>query len=95
MMGLMLAPKTGKEFREELGEESGKFFEKAKKDFETATKAAAHSYEKGRDKFMEKIVESDKEDKKPVEKNKRTQSSSTKKETAKQTKPRKKTVTKK
>jgi gas vesicle protein len=55
---LLLAPKTGKEFREDLEEDSEKIFKKAKKDFETAKKAAAHSYEVGRDKFMEKMVDS-------------------------------------
>ena len=58
---LLLAPKTGKEFREDLEEESEKIFKKARKDFETAQKAAAHSYEIGRDKFMEKMVETNDE----------------------------------
>jgi len=59
---LVLAPKTGKEFREELGEESEKFLNKTKKDFEHAKKAAAQSYESGRDKFMNKMVENDEND---------------------------------
>jgi len=94
-VGLMLAPKTGKEFREDLSEESGKFFEKAKKDFEMASKAAAHSYEKGRDKFMEKIVDSDKEVDETVKKKKQSSTTSTKKESANKSKPRKKSTVKK
>ncbi len=58
-VGLLAAPKTGKEFREELGEESEKFFNRTKKDFDNAKKAAAQSFDVGRDKFMEKIVNTD------------------------------------
>ena len=94
-VGLLLAPKPGKEFREELSEESGKFFVKAKKDFEMAAKAAAHSYEKGRDKFMEKIIDSEVEDEKPAGKKKQSATATKEEEPAKQTKTQKKTTTKK
>ena len=94
-VGLMLAPKTGKEFREDLSEESGKFFEKAKKDFEMASKAAAHSYEKGRDKFMEKIVDSEKEIDDVSEKKKHSSTTSKKEEPANKSKPSKKSTVKK
>lgn len=90
---LLLAPKTGKEFREDLDEESDKIFKKAKKDFETAKKAAAHSYEVGRDKFMEKMVDGGDENDRP-KKEKGTETSE-KPEAVKKIKSRKKTSTKK
>lgn len=94
-LGLLLAPKTGKEFREELGEESEKIFEKAKKDFDIAKKAAAHSYEVGRDKFMENIVDSDLKNEMPESKKSKLSTESEKEEIVKKTKPRKKTSSKK
>ena len=55
-------------------------FDKAQKDFEMASKAAAHSYEKGRDKFMEKIVDSETEIEKSGAKKKESPAVSDKKE---------------
>jgi gas vesicle protein len=53
--GLLLAPKSGKEFRAELGEESEKFLSKAREDLEHAKKAAVHTYEISKDKVFEKL----------------------------------------
>jgi gas vesicle protein len=94
-VALLFAPKTGKEFREELGEESEKLISKAKKDFESATKAAAHSYEKGRDKFIENIVDSGTGREKSQSKKKSAQVSSDEEGTKTQNKQRKKTSSKK
>ena len=92
---LLLAPKTGKEFREEFGEESEKWISKAKKDLETATKAAAHSYEKGRDKFIEKMADSKVDENEPVEKKKQSPAKTKKKGMSTQPKTHKKISTKK
>lgn len=65
ILALVMAPKSGREFREELGEESGKLYERAKKDFENARKAAAHTYESSRDKFIHKMTADDDEPEDP------------------------------
>jgi gas vesicle protein len=54
-VGLMLAPKSGKELRSELSEESEKFLGKAREDIEHAKKAAIHAYESSRDRIAEKL----------------------------------------
>jgi hypothetical protein len=89
-----MAPKSGKEFREELSEESEKFIDKAKKDLELAAKAAAHSYEKGRDKFMEKIIEDSDTKVAATESTKQTKSSAKKTAAKKPSKTAKKTSNK-
>ena len=55
--GLLLAPKSGKEMREELSEEAGKILDYSKSDFENARKAAMKSFEEGRDKIIEKMTQ--------------------------------------
>ena len=55
ILGLFIAPKSGKELRAELSEESEKFLGKAREDFEHAKKAAVHTYETSRDKIVEKL----------------------------------------
>jgi gas vesicle protein len=57
--GVLLAPKSGKETREELGEEAEKLYTQTKSDFEHARKAAMKSFEEGRDKILEKLKEDD------------------------------------
>ena len=53
--GILLAPKSGRETREELGEEAEKLFTQTKSDFEHARKAAMKSFEDGRDKILNKL----------------------------------------
>jgi gas vesicle protein len=53
--GVLLAPKSGRETREELGEEAEKIYSRTKSDFEHARKAAMKSFEEGRDKILEKL----------------------------------------
>jgi gas vesicle protein len=53
--GLLLAPKSGRETREDLGEEAEKFYKQSKTDFEHARKAAMKSFEEGRDKILDKL----------------------------------------
>jgi gas vesicle protein len=59
VLGVLLAPKSGREIRDELGEEAGKIFEHSKSDFENARKAAMQSFEEGRDKIIEKMTKDD------------------------------------
>ena len=53
--GVLLAPKSGRETREELSEEAEKIFEHTKSDLENARKAAIKSFEEGRDRIIEKM----------------------------------------
>jgi gas vesicle protein len=53
--GILLAPKSGKETREELGEEADKLYTQTKSDFEHARKAAMKSFEEGRNKILDKL----------------------------------------
>jgi gas vesicle protein len=53
--GILLAPKSGRETREDLGEEAEKLYTQTKSDFEHARKAAMKSFEEGRDKILEKL----------------------------------------
>jgi len=64
--GLLLAPKSGKEMREDLGEEAGKIIDYSKSDFDNARKAAMKSFEQGRDKIINKITKDDVEEDVPV-----------------------------
>ena len=72
--GVLLAPKSGREMREELGEEAEKLYTQTKSDFEHARKAAMKSFEEGRDKILEKLKpeEDDLVEEKPVEEEERT-----------------------
>lgn len=72
-LGILLAPKSGREMREDLNTEADKLFTQTKSDLENARKAAMRSYEEGRNKIIEKmkpsaaeeiIVEEEKPDKK-------------------------------
>ena len=63
IVGVLLAPKSGKEMRED----AGKIFDYSKSDFENARKAAMTSFEQGRDKIIEKMTKDDIEKEKPAE----------------------------
>ncbi|TFH01737.1 MAG: YtxH domain-containing protein [Calditrichales bacterium] len=56
-VGILLAPKSGRETREELGGEAEKDYALALKDLEHAKKAAMKSFEEGRDKVIEKLAD--------------------------------------
>jgi len=60
-MGIFLAPKSGRETREKLGEEAEKIYTQTKSDFEHARKAAMKSYEEGRDKILKKLKSEEEE----------------------------------
>lgn len=60
--GVLLAPKSGREMRDELGEEAEKLFTHTKSDFEHARKAAMKSFEEGRDKIIEKLTQEEGEE---------------------------------
>ncbi len=60
-LGVLLAPKSGREMREDLGEEAEKVYAHTKSDFENARKAAMKSFEEGRDKIIEKLKHEEKE----------------------------------
>jgi gas vesicle protein len=57
--GILLAPKSGRETREDLGEEAEKLYSQTKSDFEHARKAAMKSFEEGRDKILDKLKDDD------------------------------------
>lgn len=61
VLGVLLAPKSGREMRENLGEEAEKVYAHTKSDFEHARKAAMKSFEEGRDKIIEKLKHEEKE----------------------------------
>ncbi len=61
VLGILLAPKSGREMREDLGEEAEKVYAQTKSDFEHARKAAMKSFEEGRDKIIEKLKHEEKE----------------------------------
>jgi len=61
VLGVLLAPKSGREMREDLGEEAEKVYAHTKSDFEHARKAAMKSFEEGRDKIIEKLKHEEKE----------------------------------
>lgn len=61
VLGVLLAPKSGREMREDLGEEAEKVYAQTKSDFEHARKAAMKSFEEGRDKIIEKLKHEEKE----------------------------------
>jgi gas vesicle protein len=57
--GVLLAPRSGKEIREGLGEETEKFYKQTKSDLDIARKAAMKSFEEGRDRIIEKLGPND------------------------------------
>jgi gas vesicle protein len=66
IIALLYAPKSGKETRAELSEESEKMFSRLKVDLENASKAAMQAFEEHKDKIVENLTQ--KEDEKPPEK---------------------------
>lgn len=65
IFALLYAPKSGKETREELSEESEKIFSRLKVDLENASKAAMQAFEEHKDKIVDNLAK--KEDQKPPE----------------------------
>jgi gas vesicle protein len=65
--GVLLAPKSGRETREELGEEAEKLYTQTKSDFEHARKAAMKSFEEGRNKILDKLKDDEEVVKEEVE----------------------------
>ena len=53
--GVLLAPKSGKEIREQLSEEKEKLLSKSKDDIESAKKVAMYTFEKSMDKILDKM----------------------------------------
>ena len=53
--GMLLAPKSGKEIREQLSDETEKLLSKSKDDIENAKKVAMYTFEKSMDKIIDKI----------------------------------------
>ena len=70
-LGILFAPKSGRETREELGEETEKILARAKVDIENARKAAMQSFDESRDKIIEKMMQ-EKEEPAKKEADKRT-----------------------
>jgi gas vesicle protein len=64
--GILLAPKSGKEIREDLEEGAGKVFDYSKSDFDNARKAAMKSFDQGRDKIIKKITKDEVKEDVPV-----------------------------
>ena len=62
VIGVLLAPKSGRELREDIGEEAEKIFSHTKSDLENARKAALKSFEEGRDKIIEKLARKEEEE---------------------------------
>ena len=70
--GILLAPKSGKEIREDLEEGAGKVFEYSKSDFDNARKAAMKSFEQGRNKIIDKMTKEEIKEDVPVEEEEKT-----------------------
>jgi gas vesicle protein len=62
VLGVLLAPKSGRETRKDLSEEAEKFYAHSKSDFEHARKAAMKSFEEGRDKVIDKLTQNKEEE---------------------------------
>ncbi len=58
-MGVLFAPKSGKETREEISEESEKLISQFKSDIENAKKAALRSFDQGKEHIIERLVPDD------------------------------------
>ncbi len=56
VLGVLYAPKSGRETREELSGESEKLLNQFKTDIESAKKAALKSFDQGKDLLIEKLV---------------------------------------
>jgi len=81
VLGVLYAPKSGKETREELSVESEKLLNQFKSDIENAKKAALKSFDQGKDIIIDKLsqeedgiedTEETAEEKKPKRKRSRT-----------------------
>jgi len=59
VLGVLFAPKSGRETREELSEESEKLLNQVKVDIENAKKAALRSFDQSKDRIIEKLVHED------------------------------------
>ena len=59
VLGVLFAPKSGRETREELSEESEKLLNQVKSDIENAKKAALRSFDQSKDRIIEKLVQED------------------------------------
>ena len=55
VLGVLYAPKSGKETREELSVESDKLLNQFKSDIENAKKAALKSFDQGKDIIIDKL----------------------------------------
>jgi len=58
-LGILFAPKSGKETREELSEETDKLLSQVKIDIENAKKAALKSFDESKDRLVEKLIQED------------------------------------
>jgi gas vesicle protein len=56
ILGVLYAPKSGRETREELSGESEKLLDQFKTDIENAKKAALKSFDQGKDILIEKLL---------------------------------------
>jgi gas vesicle protein len=74
ILALLYAPKSGRETREELGQESEKILSRLKDDLENARKAAMQTFDESKDKILENMSQQKKteEEEKKEEKPKRT-----------------------
>lgn len=81
VLGVLYAPKSGKETREELSVESEKLLSQFKSDIENAKKAALKSFDQGKDVIIDKLAQEEDdiedteetaEEKKPKRKRSRT-----------------------
>jgi gas vesicle protein len=57
VLGALITPKSGKELREQLSDETEKFLSRSRGDIENAKKAALHVFEKNMDKIIDKLRE--------------------------------------
>ena len=57
ILGVLYAPKSGRETREEISGESEKLLNQFKTDIENAKKAALKSFDQGKDLLIEKLVQ--------------------------------------
>lgn len=67
VLGMMFAPKSGREFREDLSDETDRFVNKAKSEFHDAKAAAVNSYETSRERFKGSEPETAQEQQDPVD----------------------------
>ena len=56
ILGVLFAPKSGKEMREDLSGETEKILARAKVDIENARKAAMHTFDESKDRIIDKLA---------------------------------------